>query len=217
MKTALVFGSSGLVGSHVLNQLIQHSNYSKIKLFVRSSIKVNDRKIDLIQTDFNNLEQHREEMMGDECFFCIGTTKKNSPDKNEYKRIELDIPKQVAQIAKSNNIKSYFFVSSGYANSKSSGDYLKYKGLVEEEILSLGFSKVGIMRPSFILGDRKEFRLGEKIGIIIFKLLNPLFIGPLKKMKSIHSETIAKAMIKLANENNDRKIFESDQISDLVK
>ena len=217
MKTALVFGSSGLVGSHVLNQLIQHSNYSKIKLFVRSSIKVNDRKIELIQTDFNNLEQHREEMMGDECFFCIGTTKKNSPDKNEYQRIELDMPKQVAQIAKSNNIKSYFFVSSGYANSKSSGDYLKYKGLVEEEILSLGFSKVGIMRPSFILGDRKEFRLGEKIGIIIFKLLNPLFIGPLKKMKSIHSETIAKAMIKLANENNDQKIFESDQISDLVK
>ena len=217
MKTALVFGSSGLVGSHVLNQLIQHSNYSKIKLFVRSSIKVNDRKIELIQTDFNNLEQHREEMMGDECFFCIGTTKKNSPDKNEYQRIELDMPKQVAQIAKSNNIKSYFFVSSGYANSKSSGDYLKYKGLVEEEILSLGFSKVGIMRPSFILGDRKEFRLGEKIGIIIFKLLNPLFIGPLTKMKSIHSETIAKAMIKLANENNDRKIFESDQISDLVK
>jgi len=217
MKTALVFGSSGLVGSHVLNQLIQHSNYSKIKLFVRSSIKVNDRKIELIQTDFNNLEQHREEIMGDECFFCIGTTKKNSPDKNEYQRIELDMPKQVAQIAKSNNIKSYFFVSSGYANSKSSGDYLKYKGLVEEEILSLGFSKVGIMRPSFILGDRKEFRLGEKIGIIIFKLLNPLFIGPLKKMKSIHSETIAKAMIKLANENNNQKIFESDQISDLVK
>jgi len=217
MKTALVFGSSGLVGSHVLNQLIQHSNYSKIKLFVRSSIKVNDRKIELIQTDFNNLEQHREEMMGDECFFCIGTTKKNSPDKNEYQRIELDIPKQIAQIAKSNNINSYFFVSSGYANSKSSGDYLKYKGLVEEEILSLGFSKVGIMRPSFILGDRKEFRLGEKIGIIIFKLLNPLFIGPLKKMKSIHSETIAKAMIKLANENNNQKIFESDRISDLVK
>ena len=217
MKTALVFGSSGLVGSHVLNQLIQHSNYSKIKLFVRSSIKVNDRKIELIQTDFNNLEQHREEMMGDECFFCIGTTKKNSPDKNEYQRIELDMPKQVAQIAKSNNIKSYFFVSSGYANSKSSGDYLKYKGLVEEEILSLGFSKVGIMRPSFILGDRKEFRLGEKIGIIFFKLLNPFFIGPLKKMKSIHSETIAKAMIKLANENNNQKIFESDQISDLVK
>ena len=217
MKTALLFGASGLVGSHVLSQLISNNNYSKIKLFVRSSIDTSDPKIEIIQTDFNNLENHREDIKGDDCFFCIGTTKKNSPDKNEYQRIELNIPKQVAQIAKSNNIKSYFFVSSGYANSKSSGDYLKYKGLVEEEILSLGFSKTGILRPSFILGNRKEFRLGEKIGIIIFKLLNPLFVGPLRKMRSIHSETIAIAMIKLANENIDQKIFESDQISDLVK
>ena len=217
MKTALLFGATGLVGSHLLNLLISNSNYSKIKLFVRSSIELNDPKIEIIQTDFKNLENHIEDIKGDECFFCIGTTKKNSPDKNEYQRIELNIPKQVAQIAKSNNIKSYFFVSSGYANSKSSGDYLKYKGLVEEEILSLGFSKTGILRPSFILGNRKEFRLGEKIGIIIFKLLNPLFVGPLRKMRSIHSETIAIAMIKLANENIDQKIFESDQISDLVK
>ena len=217
MKTALLFGASGLVGSHVFSQLISINNYSKIKLFVRSSIDISDPKIEIIQTDFNNLENHREDIKGDDCFFCIGTTKKNSPDKNEYQRIELNIPKQVAQIAKSNNIKSYFFVSSGYANSKSSGDYLKYKGLVEEEILNLGFSKTGILRPSFILGNRKEFRLGEKIGIIIFKLLNPLFVGPLRKMRSIHSETIAIAMIKLANENIDQKIFESDQISDLVK
>jgi uncharacterized protein YbjT (DUF2867 family) len=217
VKTALLFGASGLVGSHVLSQLISNNNYSKIKLFVRSSIDISDPKIEIIQTDFNNLENHREDIKGDDCFFCIGTTKKNSPDKNEYQRIELNIPKQVAQIAKSNNIKSYFFVSSGYANSKSSGDYLKYKGLVEEEILNLGFSKTGILRPSFILGSRKEFRLGEKIGIIIFKLLNPLFVGPLRKMRSIHSETISIAMIKLANENIDQKIFESDQISDLVK
>ena len=217
MKTALVFGSTGLVGGNVLNQLIQNNNYSKIKIFVRSSIKVNNSKVQVIQTDFNNLEKYKEEIAGDECFYCIGTTKKNSPDKNEYQKIELDIPKKVAQIAKSNNINSFFFVSSGYANSKSSGDYLKYKGLVEEEILGLGFFKIGIMRPSFILGKRKEFRLGEKIGIIIFKLLNPIFIGPLKKMRSIHSEIIAKAMIKIANEDIDRKIFESDQISDLVK
>jgi uncharacterized protein YbjT (DUF2867 family) len=217
VKTALLFGASGLVGSHVLSQLISNNNYSKIKLFVRSSIDISDPKIEIIQTDFNKLENHREDIKGDDCFFCIGTTKKNSPDKNEYQRIELNIPKQVAQNAKSNNIKSYFFVSSGYANSKSSGDYLKYKGLVEEEILNLGFSKTGILRPSFILGNRKEFRLGEKIGIIIFKLLNPLFVGPLRKMRSIHSETIAIAMIKLANENIDQKIFESDQISDLVK
>ena len=216
MKTALLFGSTGLVGGHVLKYLIQNSNYSKIKLFVRSFTGINNPKIEIIKTDFNNLNKHAEDIKGDECFFCIGTTKKKSPDKNEYQKIELDIPKKIAQIAKSNLVKSFFFVSSGYANPKSSGEYLKFKGLVEEEIKNLNFDKIGIMRPSFLLGERQEERFGEKFGIIIFKLLTPILIGPFRKMRPIQSEIVAKAMIKLANENIDRSVFESNEISNLV-
>ena len=212
MKTALLFGASGLVGSHVLSQLISNNNYSNIKLFVRSSIDISDPKIEIIQTDFNNLENHRENIKGDDCFFCIGTTKQNSPDKNEYRRVELDVPKKIAQIAKSNLVNSFVFVSSGYADPKSSGDYLKFKGEVEKELKRLNFPKLGIMRPSFLLGNRKEKRVGEKIGIFVFKLLSPLFLGPLKKMKPIHSETVAKAMIKISKSENDQIIFESNEI-----
>ena len=216
MKTALIFGSSGLIGGHLLNKLIQNNNYSKIKVFVRSEHKISDPKLEIIKTDFNNIEKHREEIKGDDCFFCIGTTKKNSPDKNEYRRVELDIPKEVAQIAKSNSIRSFVFVSSGYADAKSSGDYLKFKGLVEEELKNLNFPKLVIMRPSFLIGDRKEERVGEKIGIFLFKMLSPMFLGPLKKMKPIHSETVAKAMIIAANENLEKNIFESNEIVQLV-
>ena len=216
MKTALLFGSTGLVGGHVLNYLIQNPNYSKIKLFVRSFTEFNDPKIEIIQTDFNNLNKYTEDIKGDECFFCIGTTKKKSPDKNEYQKIELDIPKKIAQIAKSNLVKSFFFVSSGYANPKSSGEYLKFKGLVEEEIKNLNFDKIGIMRPSFLLGERQEERIGEKFGIIIFKLLTPILIGSFRKMRPIQSEIVARAMIKLANENIDQSVFESNEISNLV-
>ena len=217
MKIALLFGASGLVGSHLLNQLISNNNYSKIKLFVRSAIDLNDPKIEIIQTDFNNLENHREDIKGDDCFFCIGTTKKNSPDKNEYKRVELEVPKQIAQIAKSNFVNSFVFVSSGYADPKSSGDYLKFKGEVEEELKKLNFSKLGVMRPSFLLGDRKEKRVGEKIGIFIFKLISPLLLGPLKKMKPIHSEIVARSMIKVANEDLQKNTFESNEIMELTK
>ena len=216
MKTALLFGSTGLVGGHVLNYLIQNSNYSKIKLFVRSFTEINNPKIEIIKTDFNNLNKHAEDIKGDECFFCIGTTKKKSPNKNEYQKIELDIPKKIAQIAKSNSVKSFFFVSSGYANPKSSGEYLKLKGLVEEEIKNLNFDKIGIMRPSFLLGERQEERVGEKFGIIIFKLLTPILIGSFRKMRPIQSEIVARAMIKLANENIDQSVFESNEISNLV-
>jgi uncharacterized protein YbjT (DUF2867 family) len=217
MKTALVFGSSGLIGGQLLNQLIENDNYNRIKIFVRSKPENNDLKVEIIKTDFNNLENHKKDIKGDDCFFCIGTTKQNSPDKNEYRRVELDIPKQIAQIAKSNSVNSFIFVSSGYADPKSSGDYLKFKGKVEEELKRLNFSKLGIMRPSFLLGDRKEKRIGEKIGIFVFRILSPLLVGPLKKMRPIHSETVAKAMIRAVNENLEKDIFESNEIAELSK
>ena len=131
----------------------------------------------------------------------------------ELNSIFLDkLPKSLNQI----QLNRFFFVSSGYADPKSSGDYLKFKGLVEEELKRLNFSKLGIMRPSFLLGDRKEKRVGEKIGIFVFKILSPLFLGPLKKMKPIHSATVAKAMISAANENLEKNIFESNEIAELV-
>ncbi len=212
MKTALLFGSSGLVGGHLLRKLIENSNYSKIKIFVRLEPEINDPKLEIIKTNFNNLENHRENIKGDDCFFCIGTTKQNSPNKDEYRRIELDMPKQIAQIAKSNSVNSFVFVSSGFADPKSSGDYLKFKGEVEEELKKLNFSKLGIVRPSFLMGDRKEKRIGEKIGIFLFKMLSPLFLGPLKKMKPIHSEKVAKAMIKVSNGDFKKTVFESNEI-----
>ena len=215
MKTALLFGVSGLVGGHLLNQLIKNNNYSKIKLFVRSVPQISDPKIEIIETDFNNLENHIEDIKGDDCFFCIGTTKQNSPDKNEYQRVELEVPKQIAQIAKSNLVNSFIFVSALYANPKSSGNYVRFKGMVEEELKRLNFPKLALMRPSFLMGDRKEKRVGEKIGIFVFKLLSPLLLGPLKKMRPIHSETVAKAMIRAANKNLEKNIFESNEIAEL--
>ncbi len=216
MKTALVFGSSGLIGGHLLRQLNKNDNYNKIKLFVRLETSINEPKIEIIKTDFNYLENYKEDIKGDDCFFCIGTTKQNSPDKNEYQRVELEIPKKIAQIARSNSVNSFIFVSSIYANPKSSGDYVKFKGLVEEELKKLNFPNLGILRPSFLMGDRKENRVGEKIGVLTFRLLSPLLLGPLKKMKPINSETVSKAMIKIANENLGKTIFESDEIVEIT-
>ena len=217
MKTALLFGSSGLVGGHLLNQLIKDTNYSKIKLFVRSDAEISDPKVKIIKTDFNSLENHKEDIKGDDCFFCIGTTKKNSPDKDDYRKVELDIPKEIAQIAKSNLVNSFIFVSALYANPKSSGDYVKFKGLVEEELKELNFPKLVLMRPSFLMGDRKEKRVGEKIGIFVFKLLSPLLLGPLKKMRPIHSETVARAMIIVIQNDIQKTTFESNEIVETFK
>ena len=212
MKTALLFGSSGLIGGHLINILIENNYYNKIKLFVRSEPKIKDSKIEIIKTDFNNLKKHIEDIKGDDCFFCIGTTKQNSPDKNEYKRIERDLPVEIAEIAKANSINSFIYVSSGFADPKNSGAYLRYKGEVEEELKKLNFKKLGIMRPSFLMGNRKEKRFGEKVGIFLFNLISPLFLGPLKKMKPIQAKKVAEAMINVSNSDFQKEIFESNEI-----
>ena len=217
MRTALIFGSSGLVGGNLLNQLIKDTNYSKIKLFVRSVPEISDPKVEIIKTDFNNLENHKEDIKGDDCFFCIGTTKQNSPDKDEYRRVELDIPREIAKIAKSNLVNSFIFVSALYANPKSSGDYVRFKGLVEEELKRLNFPKLGILKPSFLMGNRKKKRAGEKGWIFLFKMLSPLLLGPLKKMKPIHSEIIARVMITVAQNDLNQTIFESNEIVEINK
>ena len=216
MKTALVFGSTGLIGGHLVNQLIQDNYYTKIKIFVRSQTSINNEKVEVINIDFNNLGNHKTEITGEDCFFCIGTTKQNSSDKNDYQKVELDIPKEIAQIAKANSVKSFIFISSIYANPNSSGNYVKFKGLVEEELKRLNFSKLGILRPSFLMGKRKENRVGEKIGILTFSVLSPLLFGPYKKMRPISSENVAKAMIKIAKENLQKITFESDEIVELT-
>jgi len=216
MKTAIVFGSTGLIGGHLVNQLIQDNYYTKIKIFVRSQTSINNEKVEVINIDFNNLENHKTEITGDDCFFCIGTTKQNSPDKNDYQKVELDIPKEIAQIAKANSVKSFIFISSIYANPNSSGNYVKFKGLVEEELKRLNFSKLGILRPSFLMGKRKENRVGEKIGILTFNALSPLLFGPFKKMRPISSENVAKAMIKIANSNLEKTVYESNEIIELT-
>ena len=216
MKTAIVFGSTGLIGGHLVNQLIQDNYYTKIKIFVRSQTSINNEKVEVINIDFNNLGNHKTEITGDDCFFCIGTTKQNSPNRNEYQKVELDIPKQIAQIAKANSVKSFIFISSIYANPNSSGNYVKFKGLVEEELKRLNFSKLGILRPSFLMGKRKENRVGEKIGIFAFSALSPLLFGPFKKMRPISSENVAKAMIKIANSNLEKTVYESNEIVELT-
>jgi len=217
MKTALIFGSTGLIGGQLLKILIETNNYNKIKLFVRSAPEINDPKIEIIETDFNNLENHKEDIKGDDCFFCIGTTKQNAPDKNEYRRIEYNIPVEVAQIAKLNLVNSFLYVSSGFANLKNSGAYLRNKGEVEEGLKKLNFPKLGIMRPSILLGNRKENRVGEKIGIFVTRMFSPLFLGGLKKMKPIHSKKVAKAMLIVAQNDFQQTIFESNQIVEINK
>ena len=215
MKTALVFGSSGLIGNQLVDLMIKDNNYNKIKLFVRSEPKTDSSKLEIIKTDFNNLENHKDSIKGDDCFFCIGTTRKNTPDKDKYIEVEYNLPLEIARIAKLNFINNFIYISSLGANSNASSLYLKNKGQAEQELIKLNFSNLSIFRPSILLGNRKENRVGEKIGIFVMKTLSPLMLGNMKKYKPIKVESVAKAMIKVAEKDYQQTIFESDKLIEI--
>ena len=212
MKTALVFGSTGLVGGNLLRLLVKDEKYKKIKVFVRSYISKIDPKVEVVQTDFSKLENIKSEIKGNDCFFCIGTTRKKTPNKEDYINTEYNLPVTIGKICKDNDVENFTYISSLGASPKTSNLYLKNKGMAEDELSKLNFNKFIIIRPSFLIGKRKEERLGEKIGIFAMKCISPLLVRGLKKYKSINAEIVAKSMIKISNSEIQSGVFEPPQL-----
>ena len=215
MRTAILFGSTGLIGSNLLELLLNNNYYDKVKIFTRTSNKIKHPKLETYKIDFNHLENERDKITGDDCFFCIGTTRKQTPNKQNYIDIELNLPIKVANIAKENSIKSFIYISSGGASVKSKNLYLQNKGKAENHIINLGFNFTAIIQPSLLLGNRIEFRLGVKLAQFIFKNLSFVFISKLKPFKAIHAKTVAKAILKVLKKNKNDIYFTSDVLEDL--
>ena len=217
MKTAIIFGSSGLIGNELFKTIILNNSYEKIKVFVRSIPEINNPKVEIIKTDFTNLKQYKDKIKGDECFFCIGTTKKDTPNKDEYRRVEYNIPIDVAKIAKENSVNTFFYISSIGANPNASSNYLKNKGQVEEELKNLNFPRLAIIRPSLLVGNRKSFRLGEVIFTPIMNTLTFFAFGSLKKYKPIKIKNVVKSIIYISKNESNKTVFESDELEEIAK
>ncbi len=215
-KTAIILGASGLTGSIVLDKLLNDDRYDSIKLFSRRRIYGLPSKVMQYIGDLLAIETFQKDFTGDDVFCCIGTTAKKTSDKIAYKAIDYGIPVAAATLAKKNNINTFAVVSSIGANPKSSVFYTKTKGEMERGVLSKNIEYTYILRPSIINGYRTEQRLGEKIGLIVFKILQPLFIGKLNKYKITEAEHIAQAMVNLANSGSQEKVITSDKIKKIA-
>lgn len=208
-KTALLFGATGLTGSLVLDQLLSDKNYTSVKLFSRKSTGVSHPKLTEYIGDLLNLEILKDEMVGDDVYICIGTTKKKTPNHEMYRKIDFGIPSNIARICKTNGSSKIAVVSAIGANSKSTIPYNKIKGEMEEVINNSGIDFIYILRPSFISGERSEQRNGERIGVAVFKFLK--FLIP-KKYRVVEARAIAAKMIALCQSDQPSQIIESDEI-----
>ena len=208
-KTAIILGATGLTGSLVLEQLLSDANYGAIKLFSRTPTSISHPKVKEYIGDLLVLEDFKEDLTGDDLFICIGTTKKKTPNHQQYRKIDLGIPEKAVEICKNNGVSKVAVVSAIGANAKSSIAYNKIKGEMEHAVLSADITHTYILRPSFIAGNRKEQRTGEELGIAVFKCFK--FLIP-KKYRVVEARAIAAKMIALCNSNAPSKIIESNDI-----
>jgi uncharacterized protein YbjT (DUF2867 family) len=210
---AIIAGASGLIGSKLLNILLQQAAYDEILILVRKELPIADKKLVQLVIDFEKLDEYSGAIAGHAVFCCLGSTKKKTPDLTEYRKIDHDYPVKLAQLAKQNGVEQYHLVSAIGANSKSSNFYTKMKGETEEDIQKVGLKCLHIYQPSLLTGDRKESRPAERFAIGLMKIIDPILIGSLKKYRSIPAETVARAMF---NESQKKEegvfIHSSDKI-----
>jgi uncharacterized protein YbjT (DUF2867 family) len=211
MKTAIIIGATGLIGSTLVEQILENPAYSKVVLLLRKPLNISHSKLIQEVIDFDKPDASK--VIGDDLFCAMGTTLAKAGSKDAQYKIDCTYPYEIGKIAKANGIKQYLLVSSLGADADSSNFYLRTKGDLEQKIKSLGFENFVSFRPSFLLGDRQEFRLGEKIAVVFVKLLNPLMIGGLKKYRGIEASRVASSMQKMANQGlSGVRFVESDEI-----
>lgn len=213
MKTALIAGASGLVGSELLKLLINSDAYKTIHVLSRSSLEVKSSKIVEHIINFDELDKFELDSKIDHVFCTLGTTIKKAKTKENFRKVDFDYVLALGKKAKQWNSEKLLMVSSLGANAKSAIFYNRVKGEIENALRQLNLLHLFIFRPSLLLGDRQEHRAGEKTTINVYKFPAPVFVGPFKKYKGIKAGKVAKAMIHSALNNNELiKIIESDEI-----
>ena len=215
-KTALLVGATGLVGSVLLEQMLSDDFYQEIIILTRKSLGIRHHKIQEHLIDFDNLDAYTHLIKADHIYCCLGTTIKKAKSKDNFYLVDYTYPTEIAKIAKFNGATLFSLISAMGACKYSTFYYNRVKGEVEETIEHLQFKSCNIIRPSLLLGERQEFRLGEEIGKAVAKGLDFMMVGGLKKYKPIEAKAVAVAMYAISKEMREGfHIFESSYLQEV--
>ncbi|MDC0367338.1 NAD(P)H-binding protein [Gammaproteobacteria bacterium] len=208
MKTheAILVGASGLIGKHVSSLLINNKT-NQIQLN-RKSLEVVSEAVEEVIVDLKDENSFRGFLNADCIYITTGTRLTlmqllhiKNKDRLSFLEVDFEMPLRIARAAYEKGVKKIALVSAIGANKKSNNFYLKTKGMLEEEILNVGFDKVVIARPGHLLGKRdlptpKEIKIYE----LIFKIASPLMVSVLRKYRNIKAESVANSLISSVNE-----------------
>jgi uncharacterized protein YbjT (DUF2867 family) len=194
---AIVIGATGLVGYLILKEILNDNDFSEVRIFVRKPTGIINPKLKEIISPMKDIIALSSEIQGDVLFNALGTTIKKAGSQVEQQRIDRDLPTAFARIASENGVKLMLNVSSVGAN-LNSGFYLKTKAEMEKGTQKFFPETAFHFRPGFLVGNRKDFRLVEKIASGVMKVIDPILTGSYKKYRSMPAGKLANAMVNLS-------------------
>lgn len=210
-KVALVAGATGLIGKYLLEELKSSGNYHKVYALVRRPGSV--QGAEEIVCDYDTLSASSLPKRITDVYCSLGTTISKAGSQENFKKVDYEYVLKVAKLSKEKGARSFLVVTALGADEKSFVFYNRVKGETERDLEAIGFTFLGIFRPSLLEGEREESRTGEAVGQFFAKMINPFLLGGIRKYRSIHGRTVAKAMIRIAQkEPAGVRILESDRI-----
>jgi uncharacterized protein YbjT (DUF2867 family) len=216
-KTALLAGATGLVGRELLKLLLNDSSYQQVVVFSRKSPDTIHPKLKLVEGSLDELAKYSGKYTADHAFCCLGTTMAQAGSQEAFKKVDLEYVVAFAKLARSCGVERFALVSALGASPGSSVFYNRVKGEAEEAIKALHFKHTIILRPSLLLGQRKQSRPAEAAGQWLARKLDFLFVGPLKKYRAIKAEDVAAATLYLSHTgHNAWRLAENEEIPALA-
>ena len=214
-RKALIVGSTGLTGGYCLQALLDDPAYSEVITLQRKPIITPHSKLKEVSTVFDaNLEKTLSPIDAQDVFCCLGTTIKKAGSQEAFREIDFSLVLKVAHIMRQQGAEQFIVISAMGADKGSKVFYSRIKGEMEESLQGLNFPCLRILRPSLLLGNRKEFRLAERAAIVLNPLWKMLLIGSFKKYRPVEAEKVARFMVKVAHQQpiSGVHVYESDLI-----
>lgn len=201
MKTALLAGATGLIGSQLLLLLLASERYAKVIVVGRKAVPTIHPKLVQVVTELDQLDEMRLKLIADDVYCCLGTTMKQAGSKEAFFKVDFLYVVQLAALTASNFAAQFMVVSSMGADADSAIYYNRVKGEMEAAVRQTPFRAIHIFRPSLLLGERAQPRLGERLGAVALQLASPLLRGPLLKYRPVAGATVAAAMLHAAEDD----------------
>ncbi|MBW5445825.1 NAD(P)H-binding protein [Cohnella sp. CFH 77786] len=214
IKKAILLGATGLIGQELLEKLLHSEAYGEVRILVRRPLPEREKLKQVVLSDWDKLDEHADcfEDVTD-VFCCLGTTIKKAGTQANFRKVDYEYPFMAARLAKAAGVQRFLVITAIGADAAARTFYSRVKGELEAAIRTLNLPSVAILRPSLLLGKRKEFRIGERAAIGLSKLVAFVFRGSLFKYKPIQARTVAYVMFRVAQMYlPGTHIFENDQL-----